>query len=278
MRVAALTMAYNEPVWARVWAGYYAGQVGAANCFLLDHGSDDGSTEGLPINVERLPRTPLDEVARADVVGARAAELLGRYDAVVHSDVDELVLADPARHRDLVAFAAEVPELVVTAAGLDLQHLPEEEPALEVTFPVGRQRQWVRFSAAMCKPAFIRRKVAWTQGFHSSDAPAVWAGLYLVHLRYADLGLGLRRLARTRELAFAREGTNPHQRVPDQEFADMVRAIARLPREAFELDVDRRPLRDWLERVRMGRERRENWVNLAGDRLWQLPDRFRAMF
>ena len=51
MRLAALTMAYNEPVWAAVWARFYARQVGAENCFLLDHGSDDGSTEKLGIRV-----------------------------------------------------------------------------------------------------------------------------------------------------------------------------------------------------------------------------------
>src|SRR3954471_23135236 len=106
MRVAALTMAYNEPVWAR----FYAAQVGAENCFLLDHGSDDGSTDSLGITVERLERPAgLDEVARAATVTARAEDLLGSYDAVVHTDVDELVLADPARYPDLVAFAEHVP-------------------------------------------------------------------------------------------------------------------------------------------------------------------------
>ena len=278
MRVAALTMAYNEPVWARVWAGHYGRQVGAENCFLLDHGSDDGSTEGLPVRVERLRRSPLDEVARAGTVAAWAAELLKSYDAVVHSDVDELVFADPARHRDLVAFAEAVPDDVVTAAGLDLQHLPDEEPALDVARPIGAQREWVRFSAAMCKPAFIRRPVAWAQGFHACDAAAVWRGLYLIHLRYADLGLGLRRLARTRGLAFAQAGTNPHQKVPDEEFAEMVRAIALLPREEFAFDIERAPLRDWLERVRAGRESGGAWVDLAGDRLWRLPERVRETF
>lgn len=130
MRLAALTMAYNEPVWAGVWARFYSRQVGAANCFLLDHGSDDGSTEELEVHVERLPRSALDENARAATVSAVTAELLRVYDAVVHADVDELVLADPSRYGDLVAFAEAVPDLVVTAAGLDVQHLPAEEPPL----------------------------------------------------------------------------------------------------------------------------------------------------
>jgi len=54
MRVAALTMAYNEPVWAGVWARHYAGQLGAEHCTILDHGSDDGSADNLPVRVRRL--------------------------------------------------------------------------------------------------------------------------------------------------------------------------------------------------------------------------------
>ncbi len=278
MRVAALTMAYNEPVWAPVWARYYASQVGAANCYMLDHGSTDGSTDGLPIHVERLPRSPLDEDARAAQMAAFAGRLLMSYDAVVHSDVDELVLADPLRHADLRVFAAQGAEPVVTTAGLDLQHLPETEPGLDLARPIGEQRQWVRFSAAMCKPAFIRRPVMWQPGFHGSDAAVVMGDLYLVHLRYADLGSGLRRLSRTRGQAFSSPEANLHQRVGDEEFAAMMAAIALLPREEFSLDVGAPPLRTWLDRLRAGQAGGGPVLTLAGDRLWRLPDRVRRMF
>ena len=128
MRVAALTMMYNEPVWARVWVRHYARQVGGEHCFVLDHGSDDGSAEGLGVAVERLGRSALDEDARAALVSERVRVLLRRYDAVVHTDVDELLVAEPGRHADLRAYAGVAPE-VGTAVGLDLQHLPEEEAA-----------------------------------------------------------------------------------------------------------------------------------------------------
>ena len=52
MRVAALTMMHNETVWAPVWARHYAREVGAENCLVLDHGSTDGSTDGLGVHVE----------------------------------------------------------------------------------------------------------------------------------------------------------------------------------------------------------------------------------
>jgi len=279
MRLAALTMAYNEPVWAGVWSRFYAGQVGAANCFLLDHGSDDGSTEGLGIHVERLGRSALDEDARAATIGSVTRELLRGYDAVVHSDVDELVIADPRRHRDLAAYAAACTTAVVTSVGFDVQHLASEEPALVIGQAIGAQRRWVRFSAAMCKPCFVREPVAWSPGFHMSDAPMVMDGLFLLHLRYADLGLGLRRLERTRGLNFAHAEINPHQRVSDAAFAEMLEQIAQLPRESIAFEVAEGPLAAWVERTRAAQAAGGgDWLALAGDRLWELPEAFRRLF
>ncbi len=278
MRLAALTMAYNEPVWARVWARYYARQVGAAHCYLLDHGSDDGSTEGLEVRVERMARTALDEDARAAQIGARVAGLLGEYDAVVHSDVDELVVADPGRFADLRAYAASMPGEVATAVGLDVQHVPDEEAALDVARTIGEQRSFVRFSAAMCKPVLVRRAVRWSPGFHRCDAGMVVDGLFLFHLRYADLGLGLTRLERTRGQAFARADTNSHQRVSDASFAEMVTNIAQLPREEVTLSELEGEVAAWIGRVRAGQAAGENWLNLAGDRLWRLPTAWRGLF
>jgi hypothetical protein len=267
MRVAAFTMVYNEPLWARVWARHYSRQVGAENCLVLDHGSDDGSTEGLGVRLERMKRSVLDEDARASMISDCARELLRVYDAVVHSDVDELLIADPRHYRDLRTYAAVAAE-VETAVGLDLQHLPDEEPPLEPTRPVGEQRQWTRFSAAMCKPALVRRPVRWTPGFHGCDAPRVFGRVYLVHLRYADLGAGLLRLARSRDLKFARPDANPHQRVPDAAFEEMVRAIAELPKVEGELDVLAAPL---MARMEEGWSVGDMQLSLAGGALWRLP-------
>jgi hypothetical protein len=220
----------------------------------------------------------LDEEARAALVSARAADLLGFYDAVVHSDADELVMADPARHRNLAAFAGSVGAAVVTAAGLDLQHLPRTEAPLDPSRSIGAQREWVRFSAAMCKPAFVRQKVRWVPGFHACEAPMVMAGLFLIHLRYADLPLGLRRLARTRVQPFASPELNLHQRVSDREFAEMVETIALLPKQEFDFDTTAPPLSYWVEDVRRRRSAGEPWLTVAGDRLWRLPERVRQLF
>ena len=282
MRIAALTMMYNEPVWAGVWARHYAGQLGAEHCTVLDHGSDDGSADGLPVRVRRLGRSALDETWRAAIVADEVRALLRHYDAVIHADADELLVADPGRYEGLQALAASVDVPVLTAIGLDLHHVPDAEAALDVTRPIGLQREWVRFSAAMCKPVLVRRGVDWAPGFHCCDAPLVLDRLYLIHLRYADLGAGLRRLARTRVQAVMDPGSGEHQRVTDAAFEAMMRSIADLPREEGELDPSRAPLAGWIERLWGSRVTREAELykldlGLSGDVLWRLGAGLREM-
>ncbi len=52
-----VTMAYNEATMLPLWLRHYERQVGAENCYVLDHGSSDGSTVGINANLIRLPRT-----------------------------------------------------------------------------------------------------------------------------------------------------------------------------------------------------------------------------
>ena len=274
MRIAALTMVYNEPVWAGVWARHYARVLGAEHCYMLDHGTDDRSLDrlGVPVRVEPLGRSPLDEEWRLAVVTERVRRLLRDYDAVLHTDADELIVGDPDLGGLAGVLAGGFGE-VVTAAGLDVQHLPGEEPPLDLARPIAGQRRWVRFAASMCKPALVRREVAWSPGFHSCDAPLVFDGLYLLHMRYADLGLGLARLARTRAQAFADPATAAHQRVDDDAFETMMRRIATLPRRPGPVIDTGPPLDGWLARMHTARaaraaERYKIDFDLVGDELW----------
>jgi hypothetical protein len=55
-RIAAVTMAYNEAVFLPVWRRHYGAAVGEHNLFVLDHGSNDGSTDRLgAVNRVRVP-------------------------------------------------------------------------------------------------------------------------------------------------------------------------------------------------------------------------------
>ena len=264
-------MVRDEAALLPIWCGHYLRQVGAGNLYVLDHGTEDGSTQGIPAQVTLLPPGPLDEDMRLARVTEAVRELLGTYDWVVHTDVDELVLADPRHFPALADYAAVEPGPAARAVGLDLHHIPGEEPPLDASRPVGEQRRWVRFSASMCKPALVREAVQWTRGFHASEPPGRFGPLYCVHLRYVDLGMSLARLGQTRARALAPGTLAEHQRVPDDQFEAMMRGIAALPKLAgVPFDPALPPLQPWVERVQEGAP-----LALAGDALWELPPRLR---
>ncbi len=286
--LAVVTMVYNEPVFLPVWLRHYAGQAGAANCFVLDHGSDDGSTAAAALaqaSVLRLPRSPQDDGRRCGFVSDVCASLLNWYDAVIYTDVDELLVADPAVHASLAGLASTLDrDAVVTATGFDVIHVPDEELALDWDRPVTLQRSWLRTSSAMCKPVVIRRRVAWAPGFHCIDDVPRFGPLFLFHLRYADLPSGLLRLHRTRSQAWVTPEAGSHQRMPDERWEGMLRAMAGLPKcHVATLLPDDPMLSAWQDQVMRSAAGREDALyridlHLSGDSLWRIPDRLRRRF
>ena len=287
-------MVYNEARLLPVWLRHYLLQVPASHCYVIDHGSSDGSTEAdsLPdeLNLLRIPRSPMDDARQTGFVSQFCASLLTWYRSVVYVDVDELLLADPAQYASLAGYADALAEdAVISAIGLDVVHSPQDEPPLDWRQPVSRQRRWLRFSSAMCKPVLVRRPVRWAPGFHNIDAPPVFGALFLLHLRYADLASGLERLERTRAQAWMSDQAGSHQRMADAAWRGMLLAMAGLPRrpsgtlEPGTLGPEDRDLQDWLARVMDSATARRNDLyridlHLSGDRLWQMPRRFAGRF
>ena len=280
-RIAAVTMVYNEPDFLPLWRRHYARLVGAEHCHVIDHGSDDGSTAALgAVNRLRLPRSPQDDVRRARFISRFCAGLLEWYDWVIYTDVDELLIPDPRLYPDLASFCAGARAEVIHAIGLNLHHLPEEPP-LDFSRPLGPQRRWVRFSGAMCKPALIRRAVNWAPGFHGADAEVTFAPLYLVHLRWFDRDLGLRRLAKTRAMPWADAAAAPWQRAPDHAFEALFSVFASMPRvEVVDFSLAAPPIAEALAALRATGQGRADTpypfdLDFNIDALWPLPARLR---
>ena len=279
-RLAAVTMVYNEDFFLPLWLRHYAAQVGAANCYVVDHGSDDGSTGALGgATAIRLARSPHDDAGRAVAIARLCAGLLDRYEGVLYTDVDELVLADPACHADLPAFLGASSAPVSHAVGLNVMQMAEE-PVLDPGRDPLAQRRYAAFSSALCKPVLIRRPVVWSPGFHCADAPLSFGGLYLFHLRYCDRDQALRRLARTRAMPWADDGAGAHQRVEDGAFLEMFGNFQRMQRrDEVALAIEAAPLADWLRAVRdsqAGREHDTYTIDLQINayELWPIPARF----
>jgi hypothetical protein len=111
-------MVYNEPVFLPIWLRHYGKHLGQQNLFLVDHGSDDQSTlEVGSANKIRIPRTDLDEDQRANFVSRFQASLLCYYDAVIFTDVDEMLVPNPTKFSGLFDFVQQKAAPVMTALG-----------------------------------------------------------------------------------------------------------------------------------------------------------------
>ena len=228
--LAVLTMVYNEPDFLPVWAAHYRRAVGAENCFVIDHGSDDGSIAASgQLQVTQLPRSPLDEGWRADLISHVCGHLLDQYESVMYTDVDELLVADPRRFRGLIDLSATTGADVLNAFGSNILEVAGEAP-LDGARPITTQRRWLRPASSICKPVLIRRRVRWLPGFHYADAASRFDGLYLFHIAYADNAITARRQAK--RLSVVRSpGHGEHHGISPEEMVRLRKAVAALPRD-----------------------------------------------
>jgi hypothetical protein len=284
MKLAAVTMVYNEVDYTDLWCRHFARQVGAENCYVIDHGSDDGTTDNLgEVKVIRIPRSPYDVAEQSRIVSELANELLGSYDAIIHSDVDELLVADPRYHRNLHDCVLEMKGPAMHSIGLDLWHLAKTEAPIDITAPISLQRGWCWFNSALCKPAIIREPVNWSPGFHSIDTPVAFEHLYMFHLRYFDVERGLRRLAKTRAMPWANHHAGSHQRQADENWLKLVNDVAAKHKATGDIDVNTEPLASLLKKVldsQKGREADTFKIDLGiySDPLIPVPLRFKGRF
>jgi len=284
-KIAAVTMVYNEPEFLPIWLAHYARQVGAENCFVMDHGSDDGSTADLaPASLIRLPRSIRDEWARSEFTSDFCSGLLRYYDVVVHSDCDELLVADPRYHATLADCAGSgLP--VTTAIGLNVFHDPAREPEYDPARPISAQRPWLCFVASMCKPVMITQPLRWQAGLHSYDGPIAFGRLFLFHLRHFDLQAGLRRLRVTRTIQTTDPDGQWYHRMDDEAFTANLHHIhdTMAHDDTVSLEPSEPPLAPILDRIlaeqgsRAGEFYRLD-LGLNGTALWRLPERFVGTF
>jgi hypothetical protein len=222
--IAIITMAYNERLNLPIWLRHYRRMAPAATLIVIDHGSDDGSTDDLP-GVTRipLPRGDVDERDRVYLVNSLQHGLLKYYETVIYADCDELLVPDPAIAARLEDYLGQQPYAYASPIGLNIIHMVDAEPRLDFAQPLLRQRRHAQFHSALCKPVVTRVPLNWEPGFHTSERPFnVDGGLYLFHTKQIDRDRALQRQQITRQLAWSKAAIDgrhsPHHRFADEQF------------------------------------------------------------
>jgi hypothetical protein len=189
--VAAITMARDEGRMLPRWVEHYTRELGGPqNVFVVDDNSVDGSTDGLPCAVLRIPPITKKafEPARMGTVSGLGQALLESYDAVLFTDADEFVIADPAQHESLRHFvAAREGRDVAGVVGLNVVHRVGVEAPLDLTKPFLGQRRVAKFMPLMCKPSLKWVAAPWAKASHGIYTPfEVDPELWMFHMKFAD--------------------------------------------------------------------------------------------
>lgn len=224
MATAVVTFVYNESVNLPIWLRYYGGIFGQRNLFIIDHGSTDGSVESIgDASKICLPREELNEHKRCVFVASFTKGLLDYFQTVVYTDCDEMLVPNLAKYGDLSEYIDQNSFSYTAGVGLNLHHIVNLEPPLDLSLPILAQRRFARFAAAMCKPLITRTPLIWATGFHSSDKPVqIDPDLFLIHIKAMDFNFALNRQKLTREMAWAEEslraGHGAHARYDDDRY------------------------------------------------------------
>lgn len=204
-KIAVFTMVYNEWAFLPIWISHYAKHFGLSNLFIIDESSTDGSTDLYPAeNVIRIPRTPLDQDVRARNISRFHAALLKHYDAVIYTDVDEILVLDPLLKMDLSAYIQRHVKDHANAFGLHVLHNTLTETEYSNQRPLFEQRRYAQFERFYCKQLIHKTPVEWQPGFHWSDKRTrLGVGLYLFHLRAMDYNIAWRRIENRNKLKWS---------------------------------------------------------------------------
>ena len=234
-KIAAFTIAYNEPLMIPLWAKYYAEQFGAENLFVIDQGSDETYGDGLPkgVNIIRLPREAFDNWLIARTVAVFQRLLLESYDTVVYSDSDEFICSDPRvlEGKNLAEHLLSLPVPVGITTGYNLVHDLATEGAYDPTRPLLTQRRFLHRMTTMDKPLVSRLPLNWVPGFHNAAEGGVTIpGLYMLHLRWFDLDQALIKGGHYRSSAWSAFDVEnqlaSYQREGEQEIISRFRSLS----------------------------------------------------
>ena len=195
MRIAALTYVYNESVNLPLWVKHYGRSFGASNLFVINHGSDDGSVNGLgEVNVINVAHTPFDDNKKSLALSSMHLALLQHFDCVIITDCDEFLAPDPQKYDSLRTYIEVKRPSAATCIGLAVHHILDREPPLDVSKPILSQRNIAYFCGPATKPLVSSLPTIWAAGGHiCSVEPSFDPDLFVFHMKYMDYGFGVQR-------------------------------------------------------------------------------------
>lgn len=193
MKIAAITMVYQDHWALSEWYRHYADRIGAEHLFIFAHGQDDHIASLCPqANIMTIPRDDLSgfDRIRGEVMNGLLQGLSNLYDWVIRTDADELICTDPVIYPNFSdLFRDHDDQDALFALGFDLV---EAETDTAIQPGVFQTRRHAAFTGHYSK-AFATKGLP--LALHGVRVPkrrldnfqyCLPKGAYLAHLKYAN--------------------------------------------------------------------------------------------
>ena len=301
-KTCILSMTKNDYFQYGKWFDYYSRHIAPEDMYLLNNNSDAAFMAQVDprISVMRVPdayRTNNNlrdthqlndnfDGCRALLISDLTNGLLNYYDIVLYTDIDELIVPDPAVYGDLSGYLNQLDRSQVRCpVGVNVTHMPQLEPnAFNPDDLITNQRAYVGLAVEYSKPVIKTKRYQWCGGFHGCDAAfSLDRDLYLFHLKACDVGIR-RTIHQQRHAEYNAHGKGDKTGWKLPADIIMARMSANLEKALFREGEG--ALKSALEHIRIARGNLgyyravyEPPTPLNGSwELFEIPERFRGLF
>lgn len=196
---AVYTIVKNESYHLKKWLNHYKKYFSTEDIYILDHDSDDGSTDNLDVNVIKISnKFVFDHRWMNAVVTEQQVKLLEKYECVLFSEVDEIIysIKVPLDKRISLFLKDRSSNYLKCKAYNIFQNFENKEKDLEESDLILDYRDYWNRDVDYDKILLTKVPITWTLGFHylsSGESPSISEDLYLLHTHYFDLHLTIKR-------------------------------------------------------------------------------------
>lgn len=225
-KCAVVTLSHNEAVFLPIWMKYYSTLFEGEDIYVLDHDSTDGSVERLKEkykfnHIKVSDPTYQNNTFMTGAYKKYQKKLFKKYELVLCSDTDELVITDPLKYLDLKDYIEKFTLPFVACESRSLIQSPDEY-AIDLSKPLLKQRSVWFEELHYNKVLLSRVPLDWVHGMHYLNAIKgipeekqpeypIDEALILLHLHRFDYGICERKRLDRREEKWGGVGTESYQ-------------------------------------------------------------------
>jgi hypothetical protein len=194
--VAIFTIVKNESYFLPIWIKHYSKFFKKEDIYILDHQSNDGSTNNLDVNVVPvINELAFDHQWLVDTVENFQKKLLEEYTCVIFVESDELLYSINIPFTELIGKFISSNETHITCTAHEIiEVIGKEKQLLPDDSIIDNRNYWFRYPI-YDKTLISKIPLIWTWGFHDvRNVPKnTNPDLFMCHLHRCDFEMMLKR-------------------------------------------------------------------------------------